>query len=174
MSDARVHAYPTLFQVFLRRVVVRIDNDVLVGSITMWKPGPVRWHRFTIPEHPMIQKLAQTEEGRIFCWFADGEVAPGVIERQDGFVVEFDDLRYGFFQEPERGIWGIRGRFSLEGNLQGDVVRFNRPLEVRTDDFLGLWRAAFGRIPEAPGLVLPKGPLEKGSPPGSALASKEN
>jgi inner membrane protein len=149
-SHAQVRVYPTIFQVYLRRVVARIDNEVLVGAITMWKPAPVRWHRFTIPEHPMIEKLAETNGGRIFEWFADGEVVPRVIELNDGFLVELDDLRYGFFQEPDKGIWGIRGKFDREGNLQGEVVRFQRHFDVGTETFLNLWRASFGLIPEVP------------------------
>ena len=152
ISDARVRVYPTIFQVFLRRVVVRADDEVLVGAITMWNPGPVQWSRFTIQEHPMIEKLAQTRAGRIFFWFACGEVAPRVMELDDAFVVEFDDLRYGFFEEPDQGIWGIRGRFDLDGNLQGEVVRFSRRLDVRMGTFLALWRAAFGLAHEVPGL----------------------
>jgi inner membrane protein len=151
ISDARVNVYPTIFQVFLRRVVVRMDDDeVRVGAITMWKPGPVVWSRFTVPDHPMIGRLAETREGRIFEWFAAGETAPQVIERNGTVVVEMDDLRYGFFQEPERGIWGIRGVFDAEGNLLGEVVRFRRDYPVRAKTFLDLWRATFGLIPEVP------------------------
>jgi hypothetical protein len=117
----------------------------------MWKPGPVLWRRFTIPEHPMVEKLIGTREGRIFVWFADGEVAPRVIEWNDRVLVELDDLRYGFFEEPDHGIWGIRGMFDLQGKLQGDVVRFQRQLNVTPETFLNLWRATFGLIPEIPG-----------------------
>jgi inner membrane protein len=160
-SDAQVRVYPTIFQVYLRRVVARIDNEVLVGSITMWKPGPVRWRRFTIPEHPMIDKLAETNAGRIFVWFAAGEVVPRVIELNDGFLVELDDLRYGFFQEPNQGIWGIRGKFDRGGNLQGEVVRFQRHFDVERETFFDLWRAVFGRIPEIPPVDLSEGRIEK-------------
>lgn len=145
ISEASVHVYPTIFQVYLRRVVVRMDNEIRVGAITMWRPVPVAWHRFTLPEHPMIEKLAETREGRIFSWFADGEIAPRLIRLKDGFIVEFDDLRYGFFEEPERGLWGIRGVFDLDGNLLGDVVRFQRDFSVRMENFVHLWRATFGQ-----------------------------
>ncbi len=161
--QAQVRVYPTIFQVFLRRVVARVDNEVLVGSITMWKRGPVWWHRFEIPEHPLIQELLGTPEGRIFLWFADGEISPRVIELSDGFLVEIDDLRYGFFQEPDQGIWGIRGIFDRQGKLHGDVVRFDRHPDVRPEMLLNLWLAAFGLIPEIPGSGgLPEGLPEKG------------
>ena len=161
-SDAQVRVYPTIFQVYLRRVVARVDNEVLVGTITMWKPGPVRWHRFTVPKHPMIDKLAETNGGRIFVWFATGEVVPRVIELNDGFLVELDDLRYGFFQEPDQGIWGIRGKFDRDGNLQGEVARFQRHFDVGMETFLDLWRASFGRIPEIPSLDVSEGRIEEG------------
>jgi len=171
VSDTQVRVYPTIFQVYLRRVVARLDNEVLVGSITMWKPGPVRWHRFTLQEHPMIDKLAETNAGRIFVWFAAGEVVPRVIEMNDGFLVELDDLRYGFFQEPDQGIWGIRGKFDPDGNLQGEVVRFQRHFDVAMETFLNLWRAAFGLIPEIPPVDLSEGRLEKGQAPGPVTTS---
>lgn len=162
-ARAQVRVYPTIFQVFLRRVVARVDDEVFVGSITMWKPRPVRWHRFEVPEHPLIDKLMGTQEGRIFAWFANGEIAPRVMELNEGFRVEIDDLRYGFFQEPDQGIWGIRGMFDQKGKLQGEVVRFRRQLEVKPEMFLNLWLAAFGLIPEIPGSGLPPEELpEKG------------
>jgi inner membrane protein len=171
-SDAQVRVYPTIFQVYLRRVVARVDNEVLVGAITMWKPGPVQWHRFTIPKHPMIDKLAETDGGRIFVWFAAGEVVPRVIELNDGFLVELDDLRYGFFQEPDQGIWGIRGKFDPDGNLQGEVVRFQRHFDVGMETFLNLWRASFGLIPEVPPVDLSEGRIEKGEAPRLATTSR--
>ncbi len=151
ITHARVQAYPTIFQVYLRRVVVRIDDEVLVGGITMWSPGPVAWRRFTVPDHPMVAKLAATREGRIFSWFAGGEIAPRVIELEDGFVVEFDDIRYGFFEDPGHGLWGIRGVFDREGNLRGKVVRFDRDYPVDLETLLDLWRATFGLLADMPG-----------------------
>ena len=168
ISGAQVHVYPTIFQVYLRRVVARLDNEVLVGMITMWKPGQVRWHRFTIPEHPMIDELAETNGGRIFVWFAAGEVVPRVIELDDGYLVELDDLRYGFFQEPDQGIWGVRGKFDRNGNLQGEVVRFQRHFEVGMETFVNLWRASFGLIPEVRPLAPSEGWIEKGEASGLA------
>ena len=174
ITDAQVHVYPTIFQVYLRRVVVRAGDEVLVGAITMWKPGTVAWRHFTVPDHPVIMKLAETREGRIFDWFASGQVVPRVIEMKNGFVVEFDDLRYGFFEEPEHGIWGIRGKFDREGNLMGNVVRFQREFTVRLETFLDLWRAAFGLIPEAPRLGLPEGLRRHGAEPGNKMTSQES
>jgi hypothetical protein len=171
ISDARVRVYPTIFQVYLRRVIARVDNEVFVGAITMWRPASVHWHRFTIPEHPMIDKLAETNAGRIFEWFAAGEVVPRLIELNDGFLVEIDDLRYGFFQEPDQGIWGIRGKFDPEGNLQGEVVRFQRHFDVGMETFLNLWRASFGLIPEVTPRDLSERLLEEGKASRLALRS---
>ena len=174
ITHARVRVYPTILQVYLRRVVARVDNEVFVGSITMWKPGPVLWHRFTIPEHPMVDKLVETREGRIFVWFAGGEVVPRVIELNNSVLVELEDLRYGFFEEPDQGIWGIRGTFDLEGRLQGEVVRFQRQPDVKPETFLNLWRAAFGLIPEIPGSGLSEGLRGQGVGSGKTRVSKES
>jgi inner membrane protein len=174
ITDARVRVYPTIFQVYLRRAVVRIDDEVRVGAITMWKPGPIAWRRFTVPDHPMVDRLAETRGGRIFEWFALGEIVPRVIELEDGFVVEFDDLRYGFFEEPEYGFWGIRGKFDLKGNLEGEVIRFRRDFSVRLETFLDLWRAVFGLLPDVPQLSLPEGLRGQGVESGRETVLQES
>jgi hypothetical protein len=86
-----------------------------------------------------------------------------VVETKSGHVVEFDDLRYGFFEAPEQGLWGIRGRFDTQGNLTGKVVRFQRNFSVRLETFLDLWRATFGLIPDAPHVGLREQGRESGN-----------
>jgi len=149
VQDARVHCYPTPLQVYLRRAVVRTPDEVRVGLLTLWKPGFVRWKSFTPPKHPLIRKLKEMWEGKTFEWFAMGEISERLIEDMDGFIVELEDIRYGFFGPPDEGIWGIRAKFDRNGRLQGAVENFNRklPLKIRTI-VAQLWNATFGSFPE--------------------------
>lgn len=145
---ADVRCYPTLLQVFLRRVVVRTEREVRVGMLSMWRPGPIHWRSFTPDHHPLVDELRRTREGEIFVWFAMGQVAPRVIQHADGFVVELDDIRYGFPGPPDEGIWGIRAEFDADGRLRGGVQRFDRPRPASVGMLLRqLWRGTFRGAP---------------------------
>ncbi len=141
---AQIQSYPTIFQVFLRRVVVRAGDEVRVGWISMWNPGPVAWQRFTMQEHPLIEQVRSTWEGKTFEWFAMGEMSSRIRNEGKGTLVEIDDIRYGFFGPPDQGIWGIRARFDEEDRLLGEVRRFQRPYPSPWGTLGKLWRATFG------------------------------
>ena len=96
-AAADVRAYPTLLQLFLRRVVVRVGGEVRVGWVSTWRNNGGRWESFAAPVDPRIDLARATPEGRILEWFADGVTAGRVVEGPDGRTcVEIDDLRYGF------------------------------------------------------------------------------
>jgi inner membrane protein len=141
--DARVRAYPTILQPYLRRVVARLDDEIRVGLYTPLRAGGPVWERFTPPQHPLIEALASTPEGALFVWFAMEEVVGHVSPSPRGTVVELDDIRYGLPGRPDRGLWGVRGVFDRQGRLLGPVQRFERRDGFRLE--LGaLWRAMWG------------------------------
>jgi inner membrane protein len=143
--QARVQVYPTIFQPFLRRVVARTPDEILVGLTTSLRPSRLFLERFSPPRHPLVAKLRSTREGSIFVWFAMGEVAPRVIEQgDDRTLIEIDDLRYGYPGSPDRGIWGIRALFDQRGELVGSVQRFNRRRGGRLPSVASFWRAVQG------------------------------
>jgi len=147
VTDAQVYAYPTIFQVYLRRIVVRAPSEVRVGMLSMWNPHPMDWQTFTPPENPLIDSLRETEAGRIFQWFAMDQIVPRVIQEDGGItVVELHDLRYGFRGPPDRGMWGIRARFDRNGHMIGEVKRFdNMPPGGIREAFAQMFRDTFGR-----------------------------
>ncbi|MBN2371466.1 MAG: metal-dependent hydrolase [Vicinamibacteria bacterium] len=129
LRDATVHAYPTLLQAYLRRIVVRHDTEVRVGWMSLWNPRPIRWERISDDRHPLAALLRARPEGRLFEWFAMGQTAARVHETHDGlFIVEIDDLRYGLPSRPREGLWGLRAHFDAHGRLVGAVERFSRPM----------------------------------------------
>jgi len=145
IRGADVEAYPTLLQIYLRRVVVRHGDEVRVGWLSLWNPKPPAWQRFTLARHPLIDKARRSEEGRIFEWFALGQTSPRIEMTAEGAVVEIDDLRYGFPSRPEEGLWGLRFRFDGAGRLAAPVHRFNRPLPLPAGAALAqIWRFTFG------------------------------
>lgn len=141
-----VHAYPTLLQPWLRRVVARTDHKISIGWASTFSPETTRWQHFDAAPNSMIEALRNTEEGRLFTWFAMNETSGRVRSTQDGFIVELDDLRYGTPGPPEEGMWGVRGFFDRAGSLRGEVERFRRPTSVERFAPLSLFRAAFGDL----------------------------
>jgi inner membrane protein len=147
VADARVQAYPTLLQLYQRRVVARRGDDVFVGWLSLWRPHPIEWQRFRVARDPLVDAARATEEGRTFEWFAMGQTAAGLHRSATGeTVVEIDDLRYGFPSTPEWGIWGIRVRFDEEGRMDGPPAPIHRPLPAPVRALVAqIFRETFGR-----------------------------
>ena len=128
-TSIRVRAYPTVGQLFLRRLVARGPETVRVGVYSFLAPRSIVWQVFTPDRHPLVDRVLATRLGRLFRWFAMDQLAPRVIQTRDGFTVEIDDIRYGIpGSTPGHGLWGIRERFDREGRRLSPVERFRRPL----------------------------------------------
>lgn len=142
-AAADVEAYPTLLQLYLRRVVVRHGQEVRIGWVSTWRRDDAgRWEVFEAPADPRIEAARATREGRIFEWFAAGQTVGRVVDA--GAAVEIDDLRYGIPGRPQDGLWGIRVPLDREGRPAGGVTRFNRPLPASPATLLlGIFREAF-------------------------------
>lgn len=143
LQGTDVRAYPTLFQPWLRRLVARGGDEIRVGYVSMWKPGPVEWRGFTPPRHPLVDAVRSAPEGRLFEWFAAGQTAPRVSETGRKVIVEIEDIRHSFSERPDEGLWGIRAVFDGDGKPMGPIVRFNRPPRQVRGVLAFLWRATF-------------------------------
>jgi hypothetical protein len=145
VEAARVSAYPTLLQLPYRRVVARSGDDVRIGFVTLLRPRPIQWERFTQASGPAVEAARATSEVRLFEWFAMGEATPRVV--QDGALVrvEFDDLRYGLPGRPRDGLWGVRLALDASGRPLGPAERFDRELPAPISGILlALWRETLG------------------------------
>lgn len=143
VGEARVAAYPTLFQLPQRRVVARSGDEVRVGWVSALAPRPIAWERFLAARGPLVEAARSTEEVRVLEWFAMGEATPRL--EGDGTVVEFDDLRYGFPGRPRDGLWGVRVRLDAAGRPLGPGERFDRKLPASAPELLGqIWRHTIG------------------------------
>jgi len=134
VRSARVDAYPTLLQAYLRRVVVRNGRELRVGWTNVLNGRPIHWDRFEAPRDPLTDATRATRIGRIFEWFASGQTVGSVEPSGDHVDVVIDDLRYGLPGAPRQGLWGIRARFDRAGHLVGAVKRVRRRPEraIRT------------------------------------------
>ena len=118
--SADLSAYPTIFQPWLRRLVVVDEDGVRVGFVSTWRPSPIRWECVARPSDPLIERARATPEVRILTRFAQGQVWPGLRrDDQDRTVVRFTDLRYGVPGATATGWWGIDVTFGTGGDVVG-------------------------------------------------------
>jgi inner membrane protein len=142
-SDVR--SYPTMFQVYLRRIVVHTDDEVRIGWLSLWNGRDIAWERFPVSRGPEVDRVRASYEGRVFEWFTSEQTAARVERRGEETIVEIGDLRYGFPGQPAQPLWGIRARFDREGHMLGRVERFRRHMPGPAGELLrDLLRFAFG------------------------------
>lgn len=148
-SGAEVTAYPTLFQPWLRRVVVEAPQEVRVGFYSVLAPKPIAWATFSrdgLP--PAARAVAATEQAEIFRWFAMDNVFWRVEQNgTGGAVVEALDYRYGMFGGTELGMWGIRAVVDASGRLAGEPEAFTRRPQASEDRLRLFWTMTFGATP---------------------------
>ncbi len=143
-SALTVHAYPTLFQPWLRRVVARDGRSVSVGLLSLWAPHAVDFRTFSEPQDARIDAARATPSGALFEWFAMGQTTARVVTTTAGDLVEVDDLRYGYGEEPDHGLWGVRIPLDEAGRPSTPVTRFSRrPRAAVLGTLAVLWRATF-------------------------------
>ena len=129
VQDARVNAYPTLFQLPLRRVVARAGpgHEIRVGWVSLLAPRPITWVRFEEAQGPLVLAARLTWEAEVLEWFAMGQTAARLETTEGGATVEIDDLRYGLPRAPRDGLWGVRVHLDPSGRPLGPGERLNRP-----------------------------------------------
>lgn len=125
VANAEVAAYPTLFQPFLRRIVVEHYPEMRVGYVTMWDPAPIDWTRFQPVEHPLLVQLGMTQQAAGFYWFSRGQTH-GTLRRGPGstLIAEMHDMRYGIPGLPQRGLWALRA-VTRHGELVEEIAKVN-------------------------------------------------
>ncbi len=153
-----IHAYTSVFQFGLKRVVAHSGNEVLVGYVSGLRPSPIEWLSFPLEPHPDVDRVLATPRGELFQWFANGQLTWRVIPEPPAdepaqppsdsvsLRVEIDDLRYGMPGRPDRGFWGIVAHVSPSGEVS-EVKRLTRPRDIRDGQIADIFRAAWGHDP---------------------------
>ncbi len=122
-ASARVDAYPVIFQIFWRRIVADLPDEILVGFASPFRAAPIDWQRIPRPDTvPVLTALHATHEARVFRWFADGRVhwrlrPDADAQNVGGFIAEARDYRYGLPGDSILGFWGLRFRVDPQGRL---------------------------------------------------------
>ena len=144
INDAKVTAYPTVFQAFLRRILVERPDEIRIGYLSAIRPAAIVWQRHAPPRHDLIRAVRQSDAGRILHWFSMGRDYYR-IDRRDGLIhIEGHDLRYGVPGPSDRGFWGVRAVFDTNGQAIEPVQRFVDRPRVNLDGMFVIFDAAFG------------------------------
>jgi inner membrane protein len=154
IHDAEVRCYPTLLQLFLRRAVAKTPERFYVGYVnTLREQRKVPLKSAPRLRHPLVDDLRRSERGKLFSWFAMGQVAATVTpQKGGGHVVELSDMRYGLPSgDAKRSFWGIRARYDAQGARIGEIERFrsSMPKGEAQRTLRSMWREIFGGHDEA-------------------------
>lgn len=154
-QQVRLAVYPTFLQPLLRRVTLKTETQGFSGWYSALRPGCVHGLGYQAVQDPRIEDLKQSRRGKLFTWFALGDIAGNVEEAASGDArVSLDDLRYaGLFAPPQFGVWGIAADYDAEARRRGPVARFYRPVSMR-GGLHALWRATLGDFSQIPGVTL--------------------
>ena len=129
-----VDAYPTIFQPFYRRIVARTGDHVKIGFYSSLAPSTIQWTDRHGMRTAATDAIAQTRGGRIFTWFARGNVLWYEQKTEAGLIVTGDDLRYGGFDPKAPSFWGIQANIASDGTI-GPVYRVSNR-NIGEDGFL--------------------------------------
>ncbi len=126
---ADVRAYTTIFQPWLRRIVVDEPEGARVGFASSLQAGAISWTCFAKPSSdPAVEVLRATPEGRLFGWFAAGEIWASVAPGADGSkTVRLTDRRYGAPGPTVQGWWGIEAQIAADGRIATPPRRIDLP-----------------------------------------------
>jgi inner membrane protein len=122
-AAARVDAYPVIFQIWWRRIVADLPNEILIGFASPFRNAPIEWRRIPRSENglgqtPELSAIQSTYEARVFRWFADGRLHWRQLPQESGgFIFEARDYRYGMPGDSVLGFWGLRFRTAAQGRI---------------------------------------------------------
>ncbi|MGI4850776.1 MAG: metal-dependent hydrolase [Janthinobacterium lividum] len=143
-SYVSLRSFPTLFQSYLRHLVIRYRDQICVGAQRVPNDGDrsIRWHCATQLPNACAIKLIGTPMGQRFAWFADDNYRAEVLSNN---MIRFHDLRYPVFDRPLDGMWGIEGQCIPE--LQLRHFRHKIPITQQTLKNIGsYWQGELREI----------------------------
>jgi inner membrane protein len=142
--NADVRVYTTMFQIFLRRVVVHFPDEVWVGFTTTWAPHEITWHKQAQAPEAIRSAILNHPYGKIYRWFTSDEL---IFRAHSGEPSQWDmlDARFGFLGPSLWGIWGRKVTMNSQGIVEDDFHNFRIPLQISTSDIMMVWNAAFGK-----------------------------
>jgi len=145
IAYSEINAYTTIFQPFLRRIVVNEGDKLRVGFVSTFAPQPIFWGCQKQAPKEIQSAILGTEEGKIFDWFSIGNLSYAQGKSENQIIVT--DARYGVPGDSLFGWWGQT--YTLSNNSDGKLIatyngkmQFDR--EASFHAIKNLFRAAYG------------------------------
>lgn len=141
----RLESFTTIFQPFLRRIVVTEANGVRVGFVSTFKPQKIYWSCRKNIDDKIIQAILATNDAQVFQWFTGDRLS--FSKSNNPNQIKVSDLRYGFEGDSLFGWWGQI--FNISQNSEGQLTaKYLAPLSIDRnagfDAIKNLFRAAYG------------------------------
>jgi inner membrane protein len=142
---ADIRVYTTMFQIFLRRIVVHFPDETWVGFISTWAPKKISWRKHHEVPQSIRQAILNHPYGKIYQWFTNDELI--FKPHQHGSLTQWDmlDARFGFLGDTLWGIWGRTVTVGPEGQVHPDFHSLQVPFTNVLGTSRALWDAAFGK-----------------------------
>jgi inner membrane protein len=148
ITPLRVESHPTVLQPWLRRLVVQTGSGWGIGWVSLWTGETSPFQYFEEGRDPRIGVALATREGKVFTWFADGEMTATVRDEAPLSRVQLVDLRFGVPGDPRAGLFGLEIELDSRGRFTG-VARRMRQIPANSGQgsslLAELWRATFVR-----------------------------
>ena len=137
-----VKAYTTIFQLFLRRLVVEDKEAIRIGFISTWAPKPVQWTTFQKPKDLPSYEFLHDPEVAIFTWFA-GQNYTIQYDAPNNLVTLIDN-RFGFPGPTLLGLWGIEFKINQKGERIIPITKITFPIgPVKMEKILEIFEKAY-------------------------------
>jgi len=142
----KIEAFTTIFQPFLRRVLVGEADAIRVGFVSTFSPQPIFWTCQKNVDVKIQQAILKTNDAQIFNWFSIGHLGFSKSDKPDEYIVT--DLRYGVPGPSVFGWWGqiFKVTFTPDGQMVAQYVDALRmPRDASLDAISNLFKAAYGQ-----------------------------
>lgn len=151
----KIHAFPTLLQIYLRRIVAHCQNRkgdpmIKVGYVSTWNLAQrpkIIWETKALLTDPLFTAITNHPMAKLFTWFAEEQVFLEKIQQ----TVVIRDVRYGFPGSPPWGIWAmvfepaeVLNTFSNPMHWQTTFQR--EPLSFKWDIIRHIYQTAFTNV----------------------------
>lgn len=145
VTPSRITAYTTIFQPWLRRVVVEENGSKLrVGFVSTFSPEPIKWTCQIQAPAPVRNSILATEAGYVFNWFAGDQLS--ITVTPDSKTAYAMDARYGIPGPSAFGWWGMNFRLNANGShLTANLLgRIRNERDASLENIKQLFRASVG------------------------------
>ncbi|RZI45406.1 metal-dependent hydrolase [Candidatus Finniella inopinata] len=141
-SIPSVKAYTTMFQIFLRRLVVEDNHSLRIGFLSTWAPKTIEWTTFEKPKDIPSYNFLKDPDVAIFTWFTSQRyfVTYGPTNRQ----ITITDNRFGFPGPSLLGLWGVEFEINEKGDRVTPIAKVEFPIgSVGLATILEIFEKAF-------------------------------